>query len=188
MGSGTSRLETRWWEVEVQRKVATTKHTSKVVAICSLIPGIDETAMVDCLQERPDLDTLFELYCRSQDIHTEQHANLTAEFMANKLWRTLQTPGGSPWDVNWQPPLEGSPSEIAAEFHATVCRAIFRVPFSDFVKYALGYNTKAISLMSILLAVCDVRDSLRTTFQDCPMIKDMYTEVEKVSEYGDPLR
>ena len=42
--------------------------------------------------------------------------------------------------------------------------------------------------MSLLLAVCDVRDGLRTAFQERPMIKDMYTEVEKVSEYGDPLR
>jgi hypothetical protein len=46
---------------------------------------------------------------------------------------------------------------IAAEFHATVCLAIFRVPFFDFVKYALGYNMKAHSLVNLLHTVCDVR-------------------------------
>ena len=85
----------------------------------------------------------------------------------------------SPWDSNWQPLLEGIPSEIAAEFHATVCRAIFRIPFFDFVKYALGYNTKGHFLGSLLHAVCDVRDSLRTAFQDRPGTKDIYVEVEK---------
>ncbi len=121
----------------------------------------------------------------------EQRANpsdLTVDSKANELWRALQMPleyknSESPWDPNWQPPFEGSPSEIAAEFHATVCLAIFRVPFFDFVKYALGYNMKAHSLVSLLHAVCDVRDGLRTAFQDRPMTRDIYTEVEKVSEH-----
>lgn len=64
----------------------------------------------------------------------------------------------------------------------------FRVPFFDFVKYALGYSTKAYFLMSLLHVVCDVRDGLRTAFQDRPMTKDIYIEVEKVSELGDPPR
>ena len=69
-----------------------------------------------------------------------------------------------------------------------MARAIFRIPFFELVKYALGYNTKANFLGSLLHAVCDVRDSLRTAFQDRPVIKDMYVEVEKVSEHRDPLR
>jgi hypothetical protein len=75
MGTGSSRLETRWWEAEAQRKVSTTKNTDKVVVICSLIPGVDATTMVDRLKERSDLDTLFELYCRYQNLPAEQRAN-----------------------------------------------------------------------------------------------------------------
>ncbi|KAF7866869.1 hypothetical protein EAF04_005710 [Stromatinia cepivora] len=156
MGSKTSRLENRWWEAEAQRKLATTKHMSKVVVICSLIPGVDETAMVGCLKRRSDLDTFYELYCRPQN--TEQHANLTVDSKANELWRVLHMPLASletPWDLTWRPPFKGSPSTIAAEFHATVCGAIFQVPFFDFVKYALGYNTKVDFLRSLLQAVCD---------------------------------
>jgi hypothetical protein len=65
------------------------------------------------------------------------------------------------WDLDWQLLFEGSPSEIAAEFHATICRAIFRVPFFDFVKYTLGYNMKAHSFVSLLQVVCDVVYSRR---------------------------
>ncbi|KAH9222499.1 hypothetical protein DL95DRAFT_380814 [Leptodontidium sp. 2 PMI_412] len=74
-------------------------------------------------------------------------------------WRELQMlleNIESPWDPDWQPPFKGSPSEVAAEFHATVCRAIFRVPFFDFGKDALRYNMKTYSLVSLLHAVCDV--------------------------------
>jgi hypothetical protein len=188
MGSGSSRLETRWWEAEAQRKVTTAKNTGKVVVLCSLIPGVDETAMVGRLKERPDLDTLFELHCRYQNLPAEQRANpldLTVESKANELWRALQMLleySESPWDPNWQPPFEGSPSEIAAEFYATVCRVIFQVPFFDFVKYTLGYNIKAHSLVSLLYAVYNVRDGLRTVFQDRPMTRDIYIKVKKVSE------
>jgi hypothetical protein len=187
MGSGSSRLETRWWEAEAQRKIATTKSTSKVEVICSLIPGMDETTVKGYLKERSDLDLLFELNCRYQNLSREQqhadHSNLTVDSKANELWRALQVPlgyGKPPWDSNWQPPLEGIPSEIAAEFHVIICRAIFRIPFSDFVKYALGYNTTGYHLGSLLHAVCDVRDGLRTAFQGRPGIKDIYVEVEKV--------
>jgi hypothetical protein len=160
-----------------------------VAVICSLVPGVDETAIVGRLRERSDLDTLFELHCRNQNLPREQHAdpsNLTADSKANELQRTLQMPlgyGKSPWDPNWEPPFQGSSSEIATEFHATVCRAIFRVPFFDFVKYALGYNMKVRLFMSLLHAVCDVRDGLRTTFQGRPMTRDIYVEVEQVSEH-----
>jgi hypothetical protein len=133
--------------------------------------------MVDRLKKRSDLDTLFELHCRYQNLPAEQRANpsdLTVDSKANELWRALQMPleySESPWDPNWQPPFEGSPFEITPEFHATVCLAIFRVPFFDFVKYTLGYNMKAHSLVSLLHTVCDIRDSLRTAFQDRPMTR-----------------
>jgi hypothetical protein len=64
MGSGSSRLETRWWEAEAQRKISTTKNTDRVVVICLLIPDMDATTIVDRLKERSDLDTLFELHYR----------------------------------------------------------------------------------------------------------------------------
>ncbi|KAG4429165.1 hypothetical protein IFR05_015354 [Cadophora sp. M221] len=105
MGSASSRFATRWWEAEAQRKVVTTKNTGKLKVICSLIPGVNEIAM---------------------DLSKEQRAdpsNLTIDFKANELWRVLQMPlenSGSPWDRNWRPPLEGIPSKIAADFHATV--------------------------------------------------------------------
>ncbi|KAL5313257.1 hypothetical protein ACEPPN_018990 [Leptodophora sp. 'Broadleaf-Isolate-01'] len=185
MGSGSSRFETRWWEAEAQRKVVTTKNTGKVEVICSLIPGVDEIAMVGYLKERSDLDELFALHCRHQDLSKEQRAdpsNLTVDFKANELWRVLQMPleySASPWDWDWRPPLKGIPSQMAVDFHATVCQAIFRVPFSDFVKYALGYTTKARSLNNLLDGVCDIRDKLRTEFLDRPQIKEIYIEIEK---------
>ncbi|CZT53336.1 uncharacterized protein RSE6_14830 [Rhynchosporium secalis] len=86
----------------------------------------------------------------------------------------------SPWDWNWQPPLEGTPSQIAAEFHAALCQAIFRIPFSDFVKYALGYTTKARFLNNLLDGVCDIRDKLRTEFSGHPQIEEIYIDIEKV--------
>ncbi|KAH6672618.1 hypothetical protein B0J14DRAFT_77801 [Halenospora varia] len=194
MGSGSSRLETRWWEAEAQQKVITTTNIGKVEVICSLIPGLDGTTMIGHLKARSDLDTLFALHCRTQNLPTEQPADpsdLTADVKANELWRVLQTPTGysePPWNWNWQPPLEGVPSEIAADFHATVCRAIFRVPFFDFVKCALGYSTKAHFVGSLLHAACNVRDGLRRTFQERPWTKDIYIEVEKASKHGDPSR
>ena len=190
MGSASSRVETRWWEAEAQRKVVTTKNAGKVEVICSLIPGVDEVAMVGYLKERSDLDTLFARRCRYQDLSREPRAdpsNLPVDFKANELWRVLQMPleySGSPWDWNWRPPLEGIPSEIAADFHATVCQAIFRIPFSDFVEYALGYTTKARFLSNLLDGVCDIRDKLRTEFLDRPQIKEIYIDIEKVSRYG----
>ena len=190
MGSGSSRCETRWWEAKAQRKVVTTKNTGKVEVICSLIPGVDEVAMVGYLKERSDLDTLFARHCRYQDLSKEQRAdppNLPVDFKANELWRTLRMPQGygeAPWNWNWQPPLEGIPSEIAAEFHAAVSQATFRIPFFDFVKYALGYTTKACFLNNLLDGVCDIRDKLRREFVNHPQVKEIYVTVEKVSKYG----
>jgi len=194
MGSGPSRFETRWWEAEAQRKVVTTKNTGKVEVICSLIPGVDDMAMVGYLKERSDLDTLFALHSRHQNLSGDQRANpqaLTVDCKANAIWRLLRMPPGcgeAPWDWNWHPPLEGIPSEIAAKFHATVCQAIFRIPFSDFVKCALGYSTKAHFLNSLVDAVCDVRENLRTEYQDRPRIQEIYVKVEKVSKHGSPSK
>jgi len=190
MGSASSRFETRWWEAEAQRKVVTTKNAGKVEVICSLIPGVDEVAMVGYLKERSDLDTLFARSYRYQDLSREPRAdlsNLSVDFKANELWRVLQIPlesSESPWDWNWHPPLEGIPSEIAAEFHATVCQAVFRIPFSNFVKYALGYTTKARFLNNLLDGICDIRDELRREFVGRPQVKEFYFAVEKVSKDG----
>ncbi|KAE8441390.1 hypothetical protein EG329_005017 [Mollisiaceae sp. DMI_Dod_QoI] len=165
MGSASSRFATRWWEAKAQRKIVTTKNTGKVEVICSLIPDLDEAAMVGYLKKRSDLDTLF------QNLSRDQHAdpsNLSVDFKANELWRVLQMP------FEYR-----IPSEIAAEFHATVCQAIFRVPFSDFVKYALGYTTKARFLTNLLHGVCDRRDKLRSEFLDRPQIKKIYIDIEK---------
>ncbi|PVH76118.1 hypothetical protein DL98DRAFT_657703 [Cadophora sp. DSE1049] len=146
--------------------------------------------MVGYFKERSDLDTLFARHCRYQDLSKEQRAdpsNLPVDFKANELWRVLQMPleyNGSPWDWNWRPPLEGMPSKIAADFYATVCQAVFRIPFSDFVKYALGYTTKARFLNNLLDDVCDVRDNLRTEYQDRPRIQEIYVEVEKALNQG----
>ncbi|KAH6694379.1 hypothetical protein BKA61DRAFT_711986 [Leptodontidium sp. MPI-SDFR-AT-0119] len=184
MGSGSSHVETRWWEVEAQRILAT-GNTWEVKVICSLIPVVNETVPVDCLKKRPDLDTLFALNCGYQDRDGDQRMDpqaLTVGFKANRLWQVLRMPPGcgkAPWNWNWQPPLEGIPSEIAAELHATVCQAIFRIPFSDFVKFALEYSTRAPSLNNLLSAVCDVRDSLRRAYQDRPKVQEIYVKVEK---------
>ena len=194
MGSTSSRFERRWWEAEAQRKVATTKSIGKVEVICSLIPGVDEMALIDYLKERSDLDTLFALHFKYQNLSGDQREDpsaLTVDFKANELWRLLRMPPGcgeAPWDWNWHPTLEGVPSEIAAEFHAAVCQAVFRIPFSDFVKSALGYNTKAHFLNSLVDAVCDVRANLRTEYQGCPRTQEIYVEVEKVSKHGSRVK
>ncbi|KAH7418819.1 hypothetical protein BKA64DRAFT_635935 [Cadophora sp. MPI-SDFR-AT-0126] len=146
MGSGSSHVETRWWEVEAQRTLAT-GNTWEVEVVCSLIPVVDETVLVGCLKKRPDLDTLFALNCGYQDRYGDQRMDpqaLTVGFKANKLWQ-----------------------------------AIFRIPFSDFVKFALEYRTRAPSLDSLLSAVCGVRDSLRRAYQDHPKVQEIYVEVEK---------
>ncbi|RDL30198.1 Uncharacterized protein BP5553_10476 [Venustampulla echinocandica] len=186
MGSESSRVETRWWEVKAQQKLRTTTSIGKVEVLCSLVPGVHQATMIRYLKERPDLDTLFALHCGRQSPSTKQHADpssLTVEMKASELWHAIRTPLGysrSPWDWNWQPPLTGAPSEIATEFHVAVCRAIFRVPFFDFVKCALGYSTEERFVGSLLNAVCDVRDGLRRAFRDRPGTQDLYNKVEEV--------
>jgi hypothetical protein len=122
MGSRASRedvIALKWWEVEA-RKMVMTNTIGKVEEICSLLPIDDGKTVIELLKARPDLDTIFALHCRYQDLSEQQRADpstLTVDFKANELWRVLQMPleySESSWDWNWQPPLEGIPSEIAA--------------------------------------------------------------------------
>jgi hypothetical protein len=189
MGSGASRqdvIDSKWWEAKAQQMVTTTTDTGKVKVICSLIPFMDEAILLGLLMGRSDLDTLFTLHCK-QNIPLQQSGDpskLTDDIKAQELWQALRFPGyGVPWDRNWQPPLSGDPYKIADEFHAAVCRAVFRVPPLDFVKCALGYNSKAVSAEALLNAACEVRNSLRRAFQDRPETKDTYLKVEKVSNH-----
>jgi len=78
-----------------------------------------------------------------------------------------------------QAPLEGTPSEIEAEFQQNLWRAVFQVPFSHLVIYNLGYILEAHSVMHLLKIVCQVSNSLHKARQEHPQIKDIYTEVEK---------
>ncbi|TVY37821.1 hypothetical protein LOCC1_G008416, partial [Lachnellula occidentalis] len=157
---------------------------AKVEVICSLFPVKDEKTAIGLLKARPDLDTLFALHCKYQDLSKDRRAdpsNLTVVFKANELWRKFRMPlgyGESPWDWNWQPPRSGIASKIADEFHAAVGRAIFRIPFFDFVKWALGSDALCIGINAVL----DVRDSLQKTILDVPGTKNIYVEVEKILE------
>jgi hypothetical protein len=188
MGSGASRedvIDSKWWEAKAQQMLVTTTKTGKVEVICSLIPFEDERIALGPLKARSDLDTLFTLHYRGQKIPGQQNADYSNEFKASELWRVLRSPSEycAPWDHNWQPPLLENPDQIADQFHAAVCRAVFRVPPLDFVKCALGYNSKAFSAESLLNAACEVRNSLRRAFQDRPETKDTYLKVEKVSNH-----
>ncbi|CAG8977994.1 hypothetical protein HYALB_00000663 [Hymenoscyphus albidus] len=136
MGSGTSResvIDSEYWEAESQRILRTTTNTYKIEMICSLIPFKDEKALFKVLEARSDLDTLFAHYCGSG----EQTVDLsrTNNEKAAEIWRVLRYPPGYgvSWDWNWEMPLTGDPGEIANEFHAAVCRAVFRIPLLDFV-------------------------------------------------------
>jgi len=188
MGSGASRegvIASKWWEAKAQKMLMTTTNMGKVEVICSLLPVKDEKTAIRLLKARPDLDTLFALHCRYQDLSKEQRvdpSNLAVDFKANELWRKFRIPLGyseSPWDWNWEPLHAGTASEIADEFHAAVCRAVFRIPFLDFVKWALGYRAPFVT--SLFDAVCDVRDRLQRAILDVLGTKDIYVEVEKVS-------
>jgi hypothetical protein len=188
MGSGASRegvIDSKWWEAKAYRMLITTASTRDVELICSLIPFTDETTLLGLLKGRSDLDTLFILHCK-QNVPEQQSGDpskFTDELKAQELWRVLRFPSGcsASWDWNWQPPRSGDPHKIADDFHAAVCRAVFRIPLSDFVKYALGYNSKALSVVSLFNAACDVRSSLQTAFQGRPETKGTYVEVEKVA-------
>jgi hypothetical protein len=57
-------LESRWWELEALCKLVSTRDTGDVERIYSLVPFIDEKALIARLSARSDLDTLLTLYCR----------------------------------------------------------------------------------------------------------------------------
>ena len=188
MGSGPSRedvIVSKWWEAKAQKVLISTTKPGKVEVICSLLPFEDEKTAIRLLKARTDLDTLFALHCKYQDLSMEQRADpssLTVDSKANELWRVLRMPAGGgkfPWDWNWQPPLLGTASTIADEFYTAVCRAVFRIPFLDLVKWVLGYDSLFVG--SLFDAVCEVRNSLQREILQGPQIKDIYLEVEKVS-------
>lgn len=177
-------IASRWWEAKAQKMLMTTTNTDKVKVICSLLPVENEEITIRLLKARPDLDTLFALHCGDQDPSKERAdpLALTVDFKANELWRKFKMPRGygeSPWDWNWQSPLLGTASEIADKFHAAVCRAVFRIPFLDFVKWALGSD--ALFVGSLFNTVCDVCDRLQSEIASIPGRKNVYVEVEKVS-------
>ena len=93
--------------------------------------------------------------------------------------------GEAPWNWNWQPPLEENPSEIAAESHAAVCQATFRVPFFNFVKYAIEQARFLIiySMVYVMFAITFGRDN-----KIAPPTQEIYVEVEKVSKHRNPLK
>ena len=187
MGSGASRqelLELGWWEPEALRELVTTTDLGDVGNICSLIPFADEKLLIARLAARPDLDTLFVLYCRSHHL-VEQRADLstlTDGFKANEIWRVLRFPSSSKaaWDWNLQPPLTRDAQEIAHLLHTAVSRAVFRVPLCSWVRYALGY--KAVVVDSFLASLCDFRDGIQRAVQESPTTKHTYVNVAKVSK------
>ena len=189
MGSGSSRQETiesRWWEEKALDMLTKTSDTGKVGLICSFIPVSDESAMIGVLKERSDLETLVAIHCKSRERSKEQSVTsptLTNEAVATELWRVLRFSSGyqAPWDWDWRPPLFGDPCEIADEIHTVVTRAVFRIPTLDFVRYALGYENKALFIRSLFGAVRDLCSTLQTRFNDHPEMQNTYVEVEKVS-------
>jgi hypothetical protein len=185
MGLGASRqniTDSTWLETEAQHMLTTTKNIGTVETICSLVPFIN--APIDQLMKRSDLDILFTIHCRRQNLHREQsHAlEMTNNTKAKELWHVLRfLSRRSPWDWNWQPPLTGDPSKIAHDFHINVSRAVFRVLFFELVSYALGYSVEVLSMGALLSAVCDVRNMLQRRILDIPETKKTYTKVEQVS-------
>jgi hypothetical protein len=153
--------------------LVTATDPSKVKAICSLLPCDDEETATQLLKARPDLDLLFTLNCNYQDLSAEQQvdpSSLTINFKASKLWRVLRGPvdfGESPWDWNWNPPCSGTASQIVDEFHVAVCRAVFRIPFLDLVKWALEFD--ALFVSSLFAAVDDVSNKLEREILNVPV-------------------
>ncbi|TVY17568.1 hypothetical protein LARI1_G004948 [Lachnellula arida] len=180
MGSEISRedvIASKWWEAKARKMLITTTNISKVEGICSLIPFYDETNTIGLLKARPDLEKLFALHCRDQ----EDLSSLTDDVKAIRLWRKFRSsPGYSEVQLNWDSLLSGTACEIADIFYADICRAIFRVPFLDFVKLALGSN--AFFIRSLFNTACEVRDTLQRRIIDDPSRKDIYIEVEKILE------
>ena len=187
MGSAASRetvIDSKWWEAEAYHTLTTATEPREVKRICSLIPVQDDKTLLRPLIGRPDLDTLFTLYCGRRELpkhESENPSKVTDDIKAQELLRVLRPLSGyyAPWDWNW--PLSGDPRQIADDFHAVVSRAVFGVPLLDFVKCALGYNSQALSVDALLNAACNARNSLQRAIQGLPQTKDTYVEVEKVS-------
>ena len=184
MGSGASReavIDSKWWEAKAKHALKNTTDRCKVKQICLLIPVQDDETLLRSLIERQDLDTLFQIYCGRREIRGYENENVskvTRNIKAQELWRVLRPSSGyHAMDWNW--PLSENPRQIADDFHAVVSRAVFGVPLFDFVKCALGYNSQALSVNSLLNDARDARNSLQIAIQD-PQTEDTYVEVEKV--------
>lgn len=185
MGSGASRqelLESRWWEAESLRKLVATTDLGDVEHICSLIPFVDEKLPTARLTARPDLDTLFTLHCSRPVEPRADISTSTDDCKANEIWRVLRSPSSrkAAWDWNWQLPLTGNEQELAELLHTAVSRAVFRVPLSSWIAYALGY--KAVVVDNFLASLLDVRDGIRTAVRVNPTTWQTYAGVEKVSK------
>ncbi|PVH75955.1 hypothetical protein DL98DRAFT_642514 [Cadophora sp. DSE1049] len=186
MGSRTSRervIASMWWRAKAQ-KMLTSATIGKVQVICSLLPLEDEKTAIKCLKARSDFNTLFALCCRDRGFSQEQcanHTSLSVDSKSYELWKKLRVPLEyiqSPWDWNWQPFLSRTAPEIAIELHAVVCRAVFRIPFLDFVKWAIGFDI--LLVRSLFNTVYDVCSSLRRAILDVPGRKGIYIKVEKI--------
>ena len=169
---------------KAQYTLTTATNTRIVELVCSLIPVLDEKALLRSLIGRPDLDILFTLYCGRREFpghESENPSKVTDDIKAQKLWRVLRPLSRyhAPRDWNW--PLSGDPRQIADDFYAVVSSAVFVVPLFDFVKCTFGYNNQALSIDALLNAACDARNSLQKPIQGLPQTKDTYIKVEKVS-------
>ena len=159
------------WEAKAHEVLRATKNTSEVEEICSLLPMEDVVTAIRLLKERPDLDMLFALYCRHQDLSKEQRADpdgLTIDFNAKEFWRNFRMPPGHGDSMGL---------ELAAAAHRDHLRNCGRVPrgrlsccisrsLPQLCKLALGSN--ALFVESLFDAVRDVRDRLQNVLSDAP--------------------
>ncbi|KAN0089255.1 hypothetical protein V8E51_019515 [Hyaloscypha variabilis] len=162
MGAGASRqdmVDSKWWEAEAHRMLTTTTSIRDM-----------KRPSYAYYHDVRDLDTLFTLHYKQNGPEQQSGdlSKLTADIKAQELWRALRFPSGY-----------RDPVKIADDFHAAVCRAVFRVPPFDFVKSALGYS-EALFIESLLNAARDVRTGLQSAFRDRPETKDTYVKVEKI--------
>lgn len=187
MRSGASHegvIASRWWRSKAQ-KMLRSASIGNVKTICSLLPLEDEKAAIKCLKARSDFNTLFALHCRDRGFSEEKGANhtrLSIDSSSCELWNKLRVPQAysqSPWDWNWQPFLSRTAPEIAIHLHTVVCRAVFRIPLLDFVKWAIGFDV--LLIRSFINTIEDVCNSLRRAILVVPGRKDIYVKVEKVS-------
>ncbi|CAM6002783.1 unnamed protein product [Sphagnum balticum] len=68
-------IASKWWEAKAQEMLRTTTNIGKVEVICSLLPMEDEKSAIRLLEGRPDLDMLFALHCRHQELSKEQRTD-----------------------------------------------------------------------------------------------------------------